>query len=58
MPRDDPSGFLTGFLLTGIFAFLLSGIMCNSQHLVCKQDELSLRFFETKTCAVDKIFLP
>ena len=57
-PRGDPFGFIVGFFATGVFAFLVSGIMCNYQHLVCKQDELSLRFFETKTCTVDPIYLP
>lgn len=57
-PRDDYFGFLVALLLTGVCAFLISGVMCNYQHLVCKQDQLSLRFFETKTCVVDPIFLP
>lgn len=29
LPRNDPLGFIVGFILTGICAFLLSGIMCH-----------------------------
>lgn len=49
-PRNDPIGFAVAFLATGVFAFVASGVMSSYQHLVCKQDELSLRFFEPKTC--------
>lgn len=58
LPNMDAFSLTVGFITTGMFAFLLAGVMCQSQHLVCKQDELTLRFFEMKTCVVDKVYLP
>ena len=58
LPNQDLFSLTVGFITTGVFAFLASGFMCISQHLVCKQDELMLRVFETKTCTIDQVYLP
>jgi len=56
LPNHDPTSLLIAFILTGVFAFISAGHMSQYQHLVCKQDELSLRMFEAKTCTVNEIF--
>lgn len=58
LPTKDRTSVIVSFFLTGVFAFFLSGYFSEFQHLVCKQTELSLRFFEAKSCDVDPVFKP
>ena len=42
--------------MTALFAYVLTGYLCRFQHMVCKQQEITLRVFEAKTCELDEIF--
>ena len=48
--------FVCNLVATAIFCFVLSGILCDYQHLVCRQDELTLKLYVTKHCEVHPTF--
>ena len=56
LPRKDRTSVIIACIMTALFAYVLTGYLCRFQHMVCQQQEITLRVFETKTCEVDEIF--
>ena len=58
LPKSDSTSVIVSFLITGLFAFFVTGYLCKFGHLVCPMKEISLRPFDWKTCDIDPTFLP
>lgn len=56
MVGKNPFSLIISFILTGIFAFILSGILSEYQFFTCRQQHLNMAPFEIKDCVVDKLF--
>jgi phosphatidate cytidylyltransferase len=55
-PRKDPLSLALSFILTGCFAFVLSGVLSEYSFFTCRQQHLNMRPFEIKECSVDALF--
>ena len=56
LPERDLKSIGIALLATVFFTFWLSGLLCEYSHLVCKQTELTLKFFQSTSCEHEEIF--
>ena len=56
LPKKDKTSIIVACILTGLFAYIITGYLCQFKHMVCQQKEIHTRKFEAKQCEVDEIF--